>query len=133
MNSLKSYLIRAVRDWTLDNGFTPYLLVNATMAGVVAPEKFVNRGRIVLNTHPRAVNGFELDKNLLCFAARFAGQGMRVEIPLGAVLAIYAEENGQGITFPEADADRAQVDAPRAADDDAMSSAASKPNLKIVK
>lgn len=132
MISLKSYLIRAVRDWTQDNGFTPYLLVNATVAGVVVPAKFVNHGRIVLNIHPRAVNGFELDENLLCFAARFAGQGMRVKIPMGAVLAIYAQENGQGITFPEADVGRAQVDAPRT-DDDAISSAASKPHLTIVK
>lgn len=133
MNSLKSYLIRTVRDWTLDNGFTPYILVNATAANVVVPEKFVNQGRIVLNIHPRAVSGFELDKDLLCFAARFAGQGMRVETSMDAVLAIYAKENGQGITFPESDVERGNMDAQADQGVDAGPASSTRPNLRIVK
>ena len=100
MNQLKPYLLRATRDWCLDNGLTPHLLVDATAAGVVIPTSYIEDGKIVLNTHPRSIQAFDIDDGGVRFAARFGGKEFFVEAPLNAVLAIYAKENGQGITFP---------------------------------
>jgi stringent starvation protein B len=101
MSSLKTYLLRAVYDWALESGFTPYIAVDATYAGVQVPERFVEGGRIVLNIQPNAIHGYQLTDELLSFSARFGGTPSNVAVPLAAVLAIYAKENGQGISFPE--------------------------------
>jgi stringent starvation protein B len=101
MTPLKLYLIRAVYDWAVDSGFTPQVLVDATAAGVKVPPAYVQEGRIVLNIHPRAVGHFEFAAEAIRFSARFGGQSIPVEAPYTAVLAIYARENNQGITFPE--------------------------------
>ena len=101
MTPLKLYLIRAVYDWAVDSGFTPQVLVDATAAGVKVPPAYVQDGRIVLNIHPRAVGHFEFSADVIRFSARFGGQSLVVEAPYPAVLAIYARENNQGITFPE--------------------------------
>ena len=101
MTPIKLYLLRAVYDWAVDNNFTPQVLVDAGTAGVRVPANYVQDGRIVLNIHPRAVGRFEFAAEALRFAARFGGQSLAVEVPYAAVLAIYARENNQGITFPE--------------------------------
>lgn len=101
MTPIKLYLLRAVYDWAVDNNFTPQVLVDATAAGVKVPANYVQDGRIVLNVHPRAVGHFEFAAETLRFSARFGGQSLSVEVPYAAVLAIYARENNQGITFPE--------------------------------
>ncbi len=101
MSLLKRYLIQAVYDWTLDNGFTPHVLVDATEEGVRVPGQYVQEGRIVLNIHPRSVRDYELGDDWLHVSARFSGREFRVEVPLPAIRAIYAKENGQGMSFPE--------------------------------
>lgn len=101
MTPIKLYLLRAVYDWAVDNHFTPQVLVDANAAGVRVPPNYVQNGRIVLNIHPRAVGRFEFTAEALRFSARFGGQSMTIELPYAAVLAIYARENNQGITFPE--------------------------------
>ncbi|UCH54066.1 MAG: ClpXP protease specificity-enhancing factor [Pseudomonadota bacterium] len=101
MTSLKPYLLRAVYDWAMENGCTPYVAVDATYAGVQVPERFVEGGRIVLNIAPSAIHGYQLDDDGLSFSARFGGAPSQVIVPLPAILAIYAKENGQGISFPE--------------------------------
>jgi stringent starvation protein B len=101
MTPIKLYLMRAVHDWAVDNRFTPQVLVDATAAGVKVPMNYVQDGRIVLNVHPRSVQQLEFGDDALRFSARFGAQSLRVEIPHAAVLAIYARENSQGITFPE--------------------------------
>ena len=53
--STRPYLIRAMWQWAQDSGFTPQLLVDATVAEVVVPVASVESGRIVLNVHDRAV------------------------------------------------------------------------------
>ncbi len=117
MNQLKPYLLRAARDWCLDNGLTPHLLVDATAAGVVVPTNHIEDGKIVLNTSPRAIQAFDIDDGGVRFAARFGGKEFFIEAPLSAVLALYAKENGQGITFPPetatAPADKASATPPK--------------------
>ena len=99
MTPRRPYLLRAVNDWLLDNGLTPHLIVDATVVGVVVPMEFVRDGQIVLNIAPRSVGNLELGNDEIRFNARFGGVPRRVEIPLAAVLAIYARENGAGMAF----------------------------------
>ena len=101
MSSNRPYLIRALYDWIVDNGLTPHLLVNSEVEHVVVPQQFVQEGRIVLNVAPGAVRHLELSNDWILFEARFGGIPMEVSVPPGAVLGIYAKENGRGMLFPE--------------------------------
>jgi len=103
MLTTRPYLIRAINEWACENDLTPHLLVNANEVGVVVPKQFINDGQIVLNICPSAVQDIELGNEWVLFSARFSGQSMNIEVPVSAVLAIYARENGQGIYFPEED------------------------------
>ncbi|MBH0058709.1 ClpXP protease specificity-enhancing factor [Pseudoalteromonas sp. SWXJZ94C] len=99
MTPNRPYLLRAFFDWIVDNECTPHLVVDAGFANVQVPTQFVQDGQIVLNISPSAVTQFSLDLTQLSFSARFGGQPMQVYVPLGAVLAIYARENGEGTVF----------------------------------
>ena len=118
MTSSRPYLIRAIRDWIQDNGLTPYVLVQATLPGTQVPEAYIENGRIVLNLSDRAIEGFSLDGEWLSFDARFSGRNQNVHVPVEAVLAIYARENGEGMVFeaPEAggeeEGDASQAESP---------------------
>ena len=103
MNALKAHLVRAVCDWALEQGFTPYVVVYAAYPGVQVPDRFVQDGRVVLNVHPQAVHRYLLNDDGLSFSARFGGKPFDIECPIAAVRAIYARENGQGVAFPEAE------------------------------
>lgn len=113
MTPLKPYLIRAVYDWIVDNRFTPYLLVNATVPGTIVPTNFVEDGRIVLNLRPEAIQGLDMSSEGICFNARFGGQPMRVDIPTVAVLALYAQENGRGMVFDDDEEDSPTPEPPQ--------------------
>lgn len=104
MTTTKPYLIRAIRQWALDNELTPQILVDALADGVKVPEHYVSDGQIILNIGAQAVQMDAIDNELLRFSARFNGVRHEIEVPVSAVLAIYARENGQGIFFKEADA-----------------------------
>ena len=105
MKSRRPYLVRALYDWIIDNQTTPYLLVQADIEGVDVPQQFVNEGRIVLNISSDAVRDLIMDNELVCFSARFSGQPRTVSVPVRAILAIYAKENGQGMFFDGVDED----------------------------
>jgi stringent starvation protein B len=96
-------LLRAFFDWILDNGLTPYIVVNATLPGVEVPTQFVKDGQIVLNVSPSACVNFQMDLEQISFQARFSGQPMLVWLPCAAVGAIYAKENGAGTVFADAE------------------------------
>lgn len=104
MTPLKPYLIRAINEWIVDNDYTPHLLVDANYRNTVVPRQFVEDGKIVLNIRPQAVQGLSLGNDDILFNARFSGTPMRIVVPVAAVLAIYAKENGKGMVFePEED------------------------------
>jgi stringent starvation protein B len=129
MSSNRPYLIRALYEWLVDNGTTPYLMVNAKADGVVVPERFVDDGRIILNVDPAAVSGLELGNDLISFSARFSGNAEDILIPPRAVMGIYARENGQGMLFPEE-----EVNQDGGPDDEPDPSTPGKrPSLKVVK
>lgn len=97
--SRRPYLIRAIYDWATDNGFTPHLLVAADVEGVNVPREYVQEGRITLNVSPMAVQSLDLQADPIWFSARFGGRACEVMVPVGAVLAVFARENGEGIVF----------------------------------
>ena len=96
--STKPYLMRAIYDWCVDSGYTPYLSVMVD-AETRVPMEYVKDGQIVLNIGPVAVEHFKLGNELIEFSARFNGRGRDISIPVGVVSAIYARENGQGLSF----------------------------------
>lgn len=103
MTSHRPYLLRALYEWIADNGLTPHLLVDATRPQVQVPAHAVKEGRIVLNVAQRAVAGLEMGNEVIRFSARFGGVSQAVSVPVSAVLAIYARENGQGMALPAED------------------------------
>jgi stringent starvation protein B len=128
MTSNRPYLIRAMYDWITDNGLTPYLLVDARLGGVRVPPGAVKDGQIVLNVAVRAVSDLELGNQHVRFLARFSGVSHQVEVPVPAVMAIYAQENGQGMMFP------AEAAAPPPAGPETPSPPARKgPKLRVIK
>lgn len=100
MTSHRPYLLRALYEWIADNGLTPHLLVDATRPGVRVPTHAVKDGRIVLNIAERAVAHLQMDNDDVRFSARFGGVSHAVIVPIDAVLAVYARENGQGMELP---------------------------------
>lgn len=99
MSSNRPYLLRAMYEWIVDNQCTPHLLVDARDAAVKVPREHVRDGQIVLNINPSAVGQFHWDNEHIEFSARFAGVARSMWIPMTAVLAIYARENGEGMAF----------------------------------
>ena len=110
MTSNKPYLIRAFYEWIVDNNLTPYLVVNAGMQGCKVPTQHIQNGQIVLNILPSAVGNMLMGNEVITFNARFGGQPFALYIPVGAVLAIYARENGAGTVFTlEEEEDEADI------------------------
>lgn len=99
MTPSRPYLLRALNEWILDNQLTPYMVVDASIQGVQVPQDFVSNGQIVLNISPRAVKGLLISNEAVEFNARFGGVPMHVYVPVAAIMAIYAKENGQGMVF----------------------------------
>lgn len=99
----RPYLLKAAFEWVADNAMTPYMLVNATLDKVVVPTQFVQDGQIVLNVSEAAVRHLHMDNDAVSFEARFGGKPMQVFVPMKAIMALYAKENGDGIFFPEED------------------------------
>lgn len=99
----RPYILKAYFDWLVDNDLTPYLVVNATYAGVKVPMDYVKDGQIVLNLSLNATGNLQLTPDFIQFNARFRGIVQDIFIPMGAAVALYARENGDGIMFePEA-------------------------------
>jgi stringent starvation protein B len=101
MTSSRPYLIRALYEWIVVNHCSPYLLINAKVPGVKVPAEFVVNEKIVFNVNPQAVKDLQLGNDHIQFSARFSGKSRTVSVPVSAVLAIYAKENGRGMIFNE--------------------------------
>lgn len=109
MTPSKPYLMRALYEWIVDNECTPYMLVDTTSPGVRVPDGFADEGQMVLNLSPAATRHLIMNNETVSFEARFSGMPHQLLIPVGAVLAVYAQENGQGMFFePELPADDEQ-------------------------
>lgn len=112
MSSNRPYLVRAMYEWIADNGLTPYLLVDAAGDGVQVPVQAVKDGRVVLNIAGRAVAQLDLGNDEVRFMARFSGVSQAVRVPLPSVLAIYAQETGQGMMLPQGEEEEGPAQSP---------------------
>lgn len=136
MKSSRPYLVRALYEWIVDNDCTPHLLVDAEYKGVQVPSGFASDGQIVLNISPTAVRNLHMGNEAVSFEGRFAGVPQSLYVPAGAVLAVYARENGQGMVFevePSAMAAEEIDDPDGGAPDDEPPRPSGKPSLKVVK
>ncbi|OGB19264.1 MAG: ClpXP protease specificity-enhancing factor [Burkholderiales bacterium RIFCSPLOWO2_12_67_14] len=97
--STRPYLIRALHEWCVDHGFSPYIAVQVD-ASVQVPMEFVQHGEIVLNVSFDATSSLRLGNDFIEFKARFGGVAREIVVPVSHVVAIYARENGQGMAFP---------------------------------
>jgi stringent starvation protein B len=116
MGSSKPYLLRALHEWVLDNGLTPHIIVDVNAPDVEVPPAAHEDGKLVLNIAPRATRNLQMGNDLVSFEARFAGNRQRVRVPIDAIMAIYARENGQGMVFAQdstvADPEQPDADEP---------------------
>lgn len=99
MLSNKPYLIRGFYEWIVDSRCTPLLVVDATQPRCNVPQEYVENGEIILNVSPDAIRDLKVSSNLVEFKASFSGIAHLISVPIRAVLAVYAEENGQGMFF----------------------------------
>ncbi|MGA8005503.1 MAG: ClpXP protease specificity-enhancing factor, partial [Burkholderiales bacterium] len=117
----KPYLLRALYEWCVDNGYTPHLAVKVD-AMTQVPAEHVRNGEITLNVSPGAVHKLQMGNDLIEFSARFAGVARQLSVPVANVYALYARETGHGMTFevdlskpaPQAEADTEPVAPPAA-------------------
>jgi len=101
----KPYLLRALFEWCVDNGYTPHLAVKVD-AHTQVPAEYVKGGEITLNISPNAVHKLQMGNELIEFSARFGGVARQLAVPITNVYALYARETGHGMTF--------DVDGPKA-------------------
>ncbi len=126
-------------EWIIDSGMTPHIIA-ADHPDLVVPDAARQDGKVVLNISATAVRDLLIDAEMLSFVARFGGVSQAVSVPMEAVQAIYARENGRGMMFPE---DDAEGDDGETLDDSGQSgqppgkqskkSATKAPNLRVVK
>lgn len=110
MTSNRPYLLRALYDWITDNDLTPHILVDAEFAGVDVPNHAIQKGKVVLNVATGATENLQLENETIFFKARFSGKPYQITVPMDAVIAIYARENGQGMMFAQDDSPPPPVD-----------------------
>ncbi|MBI1398102.1 MAG: ClpXP protease specificity-enhancing factor [Betaproteobacteria bacterium] len=134
------YLLRAIYEWCVDNGFTPYVAVRVNERTKV-PVEYVRNGEIVLNVSADATRNLTLGNEVIQFSARFNGVSRELSVPVDCVAGIFAKENGQGLAFPatEPPSDAGETDEPESPDDsgpddrDPPPSGGGRPKLQIVK
>ena len=88
-----------MHEWVLDNNFTPYVIVRTTGPDIEVPPGHAENDRIVLNLSPSAIRNLSITNERLEFDGRFGGRAFHVSAPIGAVMAVYAKETGQGMAF----------------------------------
>ena len=126
--STRPYLIRAIYEWCVDSGLTPYLAVRVDEHTEV-PRLHVKDGEIILNLSADAVRNLLMGNEMITCTGRFGGAPFDLLIPVPAVIGIFAKETGQGLVFqageplqpPPTDSNVKGVEKPH------------KPNLRIVK
>lgn len=98
MLSSKPYLIRALWSWCCDAGFTPYVTVFVDEQCQV-PLDYVQDGTLTLNLGPSATGSLDIGNEWIMLTARFGGVSRELAFPVGAVIAVFARENGAGMEF----------------------------------
>ncbi|MGJ8671017.1 MAG: stringent starvation protein B [Oceanococcus sp.] len=105
MISRKPFLLRAMIEWCEANGLTPLLAVDAEQKGVQVPRDFVEDGRITLNVSFSAMQHRDVSNESVTGQARFAGRSAVLSVPMAAIEALIVRETGEGMVFPDDEAD----------------------------
>jgi len=100
------YLIRAFYGWLVDNKLTPHITIVAKCEGVCIPLDYVNEGKLILNISDEAVRNLKIHDDVLECDAQFSKITHHIVAPIGSIIAIYAKENGVGMSFALEDYDR---------------------------
>lgn len=129
-NGTKPYLIRAIFEWCVESGYTPYLSV-VVDSNTRVPIEYVKEGGIVLNLSPSATHGLLIDNQWVRFSARFNGVSRQLEVPITAVSGIFARENGDGLRFEVTASDNAALTIEETPPEPTKPSG--KPRLQVVK
>lgn len=127
--STKPYLIRAIHEWCMDCGYTPYISVRVDERTRV-PAEYVKNGEIVLNLSPEASRNLTIGNDLIQFSTRFSGVSRECSVPVSAVTAVFARENGQGMLFPVAEP---ATDAASTPPTEPEGTGGGKPKLQVIK
>ncbi len=134
MTPSRPYFVRATYEWILDNNLTPYLMVNATYPNTQVPVEYIRDGRIILNLTPSAIRNLHMGNEQVEFSARFGGQPRNLVVPMGAILGVYAKENGKGMFFDESEIPPPAPDTGGSGGDEASRpKPTGKPSLKVIK
>ena len=99
MLSKKPYLLRAMYEWIVDNGWTPHIVVDTEINEASVPEQYIQDGHIILNIAVAAVQGLDIGNDEVTFSARFSGTPFDIRFPIDSVAGIYARENNEGLQF----------------------------------
>ncbi len=131
MTSVKPYFIQALHEWITDNGLTPLAVVDASYPGIRVPDDAIEDGKVVLNISFDATQNLQMDEELLTFNARFSGVSHAIIVPMEAVSAIYARENGKGMMF-DVENDALDEGNDSSVGEDSNKSSKGKSHLKLV-
>jgi len=116
----------------MDFGFTPFIAVFVD-ARVEVPMEFVKNNEIVLNLSLEACHQLQIENEWISFQARFGGVPKKIMVPVSHVLAIYARENGQGMSFPFDSAQNRDLHVADSIDEASEKPQIGRPSLTIVK
>ena len=95
--------------------------------------EFVKNDEIILNLSLEACHQLQMENDWISFQARFGGIPRKIMVPVSHVLAIYARENGQGMSFPFDPTQARDLHIADKADGASEKPKTSKPALRIVK
>ena len=133
MLSNKPYLIRAFYNWIVDSRCTPILVINANHPDCDVPDQHIENGEIVFNVSPEAVRDLVIRYDKIEFRASFSGSVQFISVPVKAVLAVYAEENKQGMYFDYEDEDFFDGESDGSLDSTfSQAEAKGKPHLRLI-
>lgn len=99
MLSNRPYLLRAFYQWIVDSNCNPILVIDANHPKAKVPAEYIENGEVVFNISPSAIRDLKMLNDLVEFKASFSGVIHFITAPIKAILAVYAEENGEGIFF----------------------------------
>lgn len=132
----RPYLLRAMHEWMSDNDLTPHIVIDVDAADDGLPTEYANDGKLVVNISYSATQDLVISNETVSFAARFGSVSRHLDVPITAILGIYARESGQGMIFSsETPLQEESTSSAEAAESAAPASdaATSRPQLKIIK
>ena len=95
----RPYLLRAMHEWMTDNTLTPHIVIDVAAANTALPVEYAKDGKLIINISYSATENLFIDNEHTSFDARFDGVSRHLDVPISAIVGIYARESGQGMIF----------------------------------